>query len=334
MDNVQELLPLITNLPTLEELKAAAGEQIAVLSQQRAKLDGISTDLQKLIEAYNAQKSLLGHAAHWYGEQIWWLKIIVSIIAAGIAILLYIPFIISIALSFTISFVLIDHHAVATIRDRLITDDLVAQNNSVQEMLGLLNGTRENLEHGLAVLCRMNQEMGLENLKLRDNVESITQQVEEYSAINVSLNKTIENLQANEAHLTLQLVTLSEELRKYESMIADGSSSFAEESQAFKATTASLEEDGRQLQLVAQTLSHYVGRFPDMTGSVLSSNNSSPADQHKQQEATNSALRDSQKLLQEIDDIDLTDDYLSSLESQTQALSPPRRTGLNIPGNL
>ncbi len=333
MDNVQEFLPLITNLPSLEELKAAADEQIAVLSQQRVKLDGISTDLQKLIAAYNAQKSLLGHAALWYGEQIWWLKIIVSIIAAGIAILLYIPSIISIALSLAISFVLIDHHAVATIRDRLITDDLVAQNNSVQEMLGLLNGTQDNLEHGLAVLCRMNHEMGLENLKLRDNVDRITQQIEEYSAINVSLNETIENLQANEVHLTMQLVTLSEELRKYESMIADGSISFAKQSQAFKATTASLEEDGRQLQLVAQKLSRHVSQFPDMTGSVLSSNNSSPEDQHKQKEATNSALRASQTLLEQIDSIN-TDHYLSSLESQAEALSPPRRTGLNILGNL
>ena len=139
MNQAQELIPLIRTLPTLEELKIAADQQIAVLSQQRAKLDDISTELQKLIAAYNAQKSLLGHAAHWYGEQIWWLKIIVSIVAAGIASLLYIPFIISMALSLTISFLLLDHHAVATVRDRLITEDLVAQNNSVQEMLGLLD---------------------------------------------------------------------------------------------------------------------------------------------------------------------------------------------------
>ena len=98
MNQAQELIPLIRTLPTLEELKIAADQQIAVLSQQRAKLDDISTELQKLIAAYNAQKSLLGHAAHWYGEQIWWLKIIVSIVAAGIASLLYIPFIISMAI--------------------------------------------------------------------------------------------------------------------------------------------------------------------------------------------------------------------------------------------
>ncbi len=157
MNQAQDFFPLIRTLPILEKSKIAADLEIAVLGQQRAKLSGISTDLQQLIAAYNAQKSLLGHAAHWYGEQIWWLKIIVSIVAAGIAILLYIPCIISMALSLTISFLLLDHHAVATVRDRLITEDLVAQNNSVQEMLGLLNGTRENLEKGLAVLCQMNR---------------------------------------------------------------------------------------------------------------------------------------------------------------------------------
>ncbi|MEI6093903.1 MAG: hypothetical protein WCR08_00330 [Gammaproteobacteria bacterium] len=325
MNQAQELIPLIRTLPTLEELKLAADQQIAVLSQQRAKLDDISTELQKLIAAYNAQKSLLGHAAHWYGEQIWWLKIIVSIVAAGIAILLYIPFIISMALSLTISFLLLDHHAVATVRDLLITEDLVAQNNSVQEMLGLLNGTRENLEKGLAVLCQMNQEMGVENLRLRDNVDSVTRQVNEYKAINVSLNQTIKTLHENEEHLNIQLTTLSKQLAQYEDIVASGSNSFAADNQKFKKTTAALQADSKQLEKVANQLSHHLNQ----TGRGLSSSAySSPEDIHTPNAETTSALRDSKELQKTIDglDLDFTDDYLSLLESQTNGVSPQRVT--------
>jgi|GEM_PF-5264582 len=323
MIQAQELIPLIGTLPTLEELKIAADLQIAVLGQQRAKLDGISTDLQQLIAAYNAQKSLLGHAAQWYGEQIWWLKIIVSIVAAGIAILLYIPFIISMALSLTISFLLLDHHAVATVRDRLITEDLVAQNNSVQEMLGLLNGTRENLEKGLAVLCQMNQEMGVENLKLRDNVDSVTRQVNEYKAINVTLNQTIKTLHENEERLNLQLTTLSEQLAQYEDIVASGSHSFAADNQKFEETTAALQADRKQLEKVANQLSHHLNQ----TGRGLSSSAySSPEDIHTPNAETTSALRDSKELQKKIDDLDLdfTDDYFSLLESQTKGVSPAK----------
>ncbi|NDH66985.1 MAG: hypothetical protein EBY22_03565 [Gammaproteobacteria bacterium] len=325
MNQAQELIPLIRTLPTLDELKIAADLQIAVLGQQRAKLDGISTDLQQLIAAYNAQKSLLGHAAQWYGEQIWWLKIIVSIVAAGIAILLYIPFIISMALSLTISFLLLDHHAVATVRDRLITEDLVAQNNSVQEMLGLLNGTRENLEKGLAVLCQMNQEMGVENLRLRDNVDSVTRQVNEYKAINVSLNQTIKTLHKNEEHLNIQLTTLSEQLAQYEDIVASGSHSFAADNQKFKETTAALQADRKQLEKVANQLSHHLNQ----TGRGLSSSAySSPEDIHTPNAETTSALRDSEELQKTIDglDFDPTDDYLSLLESQTNGVSPQKVT--------
>ena len=327
MNQAQELIPLIRTLPTLEELKLAADQQIAVLSQQRAKLDGISTDLQQLIAAYNAQKSLLGHAAQWYGEQIWWLKIIVSIVAAGIAILLYIPFIISMALSLTISFLLLDHHAVATVRDRLITEDLVAQNNSVQEMLGLLNGTRENLEKGLAVLCQMNQEMGVENLRLRDNVDSVTRQVNEYKAINVSLNQTIKTLQENEELLNLQLANLSEQLAQYDEIVASGSQSFAEDSQQFKKTTESLQENSKQLQTVTNQLSLHLKQTDR---DLVSSTYSSPDDMHTPNAATTSALRDSTELQKKIDDLDPTDDYLSLLESQTNGVSPQRVTKSNL----
>lgn len=325
MNQAQDFFPLIRTLPILEKLKIAADLEIAFLGQQRAKLSGISTDLQQLIAAYNAQKSLLGHAAHWYGEQIWWLKIIVSIVAAGIAILLYIPCIISMALSLTISFLLLDHHAVATVRDRLITEDLVAQNNSVQEMLGLLNGTRENLEKGLAVLCQMNQEMGVENLRLRDNVDSVTRQVNGYKAINVSLNQTIKTLQENEEHLNLQLTTLSEQLAQYEKLVASGSYSFAADSQKFKEATASLEADSKQLKTVTNQLSHHLNQtVRDLT--------SSPYISQEDIGTTNaeitSALRDSKELQKTIDglDFDSTNNHFSLLESQTNRASPQRVT--------
>lgn len=325
METLEELVPLVINPPSLEELKAAAERQIAVLNQQKTKLDGIATDLKDLIERYNAQKSYLGHAAHWYGEQEWWLKLTVTIVAAGIGILLYIPTIISIALSLAFSFLLIDHYNVASTRDRLISEDLVAQNHSVETMLNLLNGTRENLEKGLKSLCKMNQEMGTENMRLRQNVDIVTRQVEEVKVINTNLQTTIKKFEANEQRLNLQLIAMSEELKKYEDMVGDSTRSFATSNAVFQKTTHAMVENSKELSTYTQQLQQHLRQFPAMPGSA----HSSPEDSSSKQVAENSAmaLRNAQRLQKEINDFDTSDDYLSALESQAQSLSPPRIKG-------
>jgi hypothetical protein len=329
MVTLDELVPLVINLPSLEELKAAAERQIAVLNQQKTKLDGIATDLKALIERYNAQKSYLGHAAHWYGEQEWWLKLTVTIVAAGIGILLYIPAIISIALSLAFSFLLIDHYNVASTRDRLISEDLVAQNHSVETMLNLLNGTRENLEKGLKSLCKMNQDMGAENIRLRQNVDTVTRQVEEVKVMNTSLQATIKNFEANEKKLNLQLIAMSEELKKYEDMVGDSTRSFTTNNAVFQKTTNLMVENSKELSTYTEQLQQHLRQFPAMPGSAHSSTHSSPEDSLSKQGTANSAiaLRNAQNLQKEIKDVDTSDDYLSALESQAQSLSPPRTKG-------
>ncbi len=258
MDAVNETAPI---LPSLDSLKAAALEQIMILSRQKETLQDISTDLNNLIIRYNAQKSYLGYAAHWYGELSWWFKLIVSSVVAGIATLLAVPWVISVALSLVSSFLLINHHQVTQTRDRLVCEDLHAQNVSVQTSLDLLNATKEELERSLQTLCQMNIDMGTENLRLRNNIDIVTQQAEGYKEKTVKLQKTIVELEENEHLLTTQLSAVQEKLSSYERMLEDGTLAFARNNMTFQASTLTLQEISLQAQEVVGRFTHQVDTY-------------------------------------------------------------------------
>lgn len=317
---ISELLPVVIGTPSLEDLKAAANRQILILSEQKNKLDGIHTDLEQLIQKYNAQKSYFGHAAHWYGEQEWWLKLTVTLLIAGIGSLLYIPVIISIALSLTLSFLLIEHDTVAKERDRLITEDLTAQNRSVEVMLGLLNGTRENLEKGLTSLCEMNLRMGEENTRLRTQVDTVTHQVATVTELNENLQAIIQSLQANELEMTRQLRDMEKALKKYEQMLSEGTRSFATSNQLFQTTTDAMRVNSEVLDHFTKQVGKQVSLFPSTPNSGYSSTRSSPDDQNVT--ASSLAIRKAQRLLQ--DGTDPSEQEIANLTDKVQAMSPLR----------
>lgn len=335
MEDIQEQLPfpLAPNLATLlslDDLQTAAANQIADLMQQSTTLDGISTDLSILITRYNAQKSYLGYAAQWYGEKSWWLQITLIIVAAGIANLLYLPAIISLALSLVVSFLLLNHHQVSNEHDRLISEDLVNQNESVQEMQGLLLNTKENLENNLLILCKMNQDMGRENIRLRHNVDAVTQQVEEQKSLNSSLKLTIEDLQTQEIQLNEQLSTLQEELINYKSMIENGTLAFARNDRTLRQTTASLVADSEKFHAgatkfctVTEQLNRKVAGFPEMT-TVSPSSQSWLANENSSSKSAK-ALQAYQRLQSRMGEVDITDAQLSTLDQEIEHRSPPRK---------
>ena len=214
-------------LPIINYFNDAACAQISALLERKEDLQKISTDITDLIARYNQQKSYLGHAAHWYGELNWWFRIIVSTVAAGVAIVLTVPWVISIALSFVASCLLMNHYEVTHTRDRLIYTDLNEQNTSVQNSLSLLNNTKIQLEISLESLHKLYNAMKEENQKLCINVDAITQQSAEYRNKTIQLESTIEGLIQKNELLSAQFSEASEQLRRNVCMLEDGTSAFA-----------------------------------------------------------------------------------------------------------
>lgn len=235
---MDELRQQLLTFPSLDDLKATTYAQILALSERKEGLQKISTDITDLIARYNAQKSYLGHAAHWYGELNWWLKIIVSTVAVGVAILLTVPWVISIALSLVASFLLMNHYEVTQARNRLICTDLNEQNKSVQSSLDLLNDTKKKLEKSLESLCKLTIEMGAENQKLRTNVDAITQKSEEYQKKTIQLESTIQALQEKNELLSTQVFEAQNQLNNYGSMLINGTLIYTNANASLQKTAA------------------------------------------------------------------------------------------------
>lgn len=297
-----------SSLPSLEILQKEAALQIANLLVQRTKLGDISTKVSDLITRYNAQKSYLGYAAQWYGEQVWWLQIAVSTVATGIAIVLYVPTIISIALSIVASFLLINHHQVSQERDRLISRDLNSQNQAVQTMLTDLETAKKKLEDNLTKLCELNIKMDTEIIQLRDNVAKVTQKSKEFEALSENQAQQISALEAKEKLLNQQLKDLEIQFTLYKDIVESSSKSFEQNNQDFSVATAQMGEHSKTLQEVT---SHIVSTTAISSNSSLNStpdNSQSKAVIKKADQSLSESVVDS--------------NYSATLASQIQYLSP------------
>lgn len=251
---MESLIEPNPTLPNLNFLQTQILGQITELATQRGHLAQYSTDINQLITRYNAEKSYLEHAAHWYGELSWWLKIWVSVMVASFGILLTIPWIISIALSLTLSILFIDHHHITKKRDQLICVDLQAQNASVQTALTLLEDTKTELERTLQTLCDMSLKMGEENIRLRNNVAEVTQQANQLRAQTQALQMTIDDLQEKNKQLVLDLAAGQIELDKYATMVRNGSLVFADNVHNIQEATKGLQSSNATLREVASRL--------------------------------------------------------------------------------
>lgn len=306
MESPVDVRTLPTSLPSLETLQTQAKNHIANLLLQRRKLGDISTQVTDLINRYNAHKSYLGQAAYWYGEQNWWLQIIIGVLAAGIAILLYIPTIISIALTLVASFLLLNHHHVSKQRDQLISRDLHAQNQSVQAMIQDLEIAKTNLEEKLTVLCKMNQDMCSENIKLRTNIAEVGRQVQIYKKLSEEQIATIQALQSKEQLLNTQLEELQSHLTQYKEMVENSAGDFIQNNAQFKLLTEQLTQDSLQLK---QVTSDIVSSSRILGNSLTSSPENIPSKVLKEADLSMDGINSS---------------YLEEVSAKLLARTPPR----------
>lgn len=325
---IQERINII---PSIEVLQAAAQEQIRVLIEQKSSLENISTDLSDLIQRYNAQKSYLGHAAYWYGEQEWWVKIVVSTLAAAVTNLLLLPAILSMALSLVASFLLQNHYQVSKERDQMICKDLQEQNDSVQVSLLLLNTTKENLEQSLQTLCQMNIDMGKENIKLRENITTLTLQADQYKSTTNQLQSTIHELQSKEHTLSYQISIIEAQLRNYAKMLEEGTLQFTTANNDFRTATDALTISADQLRTVTsqfsmdtEECSRTLEALHRVTNDTTASSPTTPENNARSHEHEEDVLKNAQLVSQQHSDFAL-DKQLNSLKT------PPRAHPENIP---
>lgn len=300
----------VSSLTSLEALQQEASLQIANLLLQKRKLGDISTQVNNLITRYNAQKSYLGYAAQWYGEQVWWLQIALSTVATGIAIILYVPTIISIALSLAASFLLINHHQVSQERDRLISRDLNSQNNAVQTMLTELETAKKKLEENLEVLCKLNQDMCNDNIKLRNTVATVTEKSKEFESRIESQAQQILTLQDNEQLLSQQLKDLEIQFTQYKDMLEESAKAFVQNNQEFGKATAQMTVDSVELRNVTANIVSSTTRSYSNTSSL----NSSPDGNQAKLALEQADAKLSKPIVDE--------KYMEELEKQVQLYSP------------
>lgn len=317
METTQERINI---LPKIEVLQAAAKAQIRVLMEQKTSLEVISTDLTDLIQQYNAQKSYLGHAAYWYGEQEWWVKLVISTLAAAVATLVFLPVILSIALSLIASFLLQNHYQVTKERDQWICKDLQEQNESVQLSLVLLNTTKENLEQSLETLCQMNIDMGHENIKLRENISSVTQQAELYKANSIRLQSTIDSLQSNEQVLSSRIATVESQLEDYERMLKEGILTYVNTNKTLRTAAQALLEDSNNLRKVTEKFKTEVDILTEFTSPKRTRIPDNSGHQKEEDDDSDTILKNAVKTNQKHTTRDLDQQIQQLKETKT----PPR----------
>lgn len=305
MENVVE----VSSLKSLEALKLEATKQIANLLTQKQGLSNILTKVNTLIERYNAQKSYLGYASHWYGEQVWWMQIAVSIIAAGVAMILYIPTIISIALSLVTSFLLINHHHSTKERDRLISQDLESQNQAVKTMLTQLEATKRTLEGNIKSLCELHQKMCDQNIELRTTLSGVTAQAAEFKELSTKQSQQIKELQEKEQALYQQLEALQTEFSQYQKIVQESSEQFVQENQSFSETAANLRK-------TTESLSGVIGTVVSIAARSSNSLNASPTSSN-----TKAVI---QKVEESLNESTVDADFIDDLTAQVAALTPQK----------
>ena len=308
-----------TTLPSLDTLKAATYAQILALSERKEGLQKISTNITDLIARYNAQKSYLGHASYWYGELDWWLRLIVSTVAAGVAILLTVPWVISIALSLVASFLLMNHYEVTQARDRLICTDLNEQNISVQTSLEHLNDTKKELEKSLESLCKLTMAMGEENQKLRINVDVITHQAEEYRSTTIHLQSQIEELQEKNTQLSIQVSDAQKQVSDYADMLKDGTLTYTRMNAELEQTVA---ETQVHITEILDAAARFVKGVDTMTSPMREVAQHSPDSDNGRSSVLDEALA-------LLGDSEL-DDQLFKLEQQEHILRTPNRDNTSL----
>jgi hypothetical protein len=321
--HAQILRPILNPTLSLEIIEKNARAQIANLVEQETSLDAISINLQALIEQYNAQKSYWGYATHWYGEQIWWLQLSITILAAGVAYLLYVPAVMSIALSLAVSFLLLDDGNTMQARDRLVIDDLKDQENSVQEIKGLLTIAKNNLEEKLQTLCHMHKEMTAQNVRLNTQIATMTTEVEKYKDLNTTLTLSVNNLTASETQLRAHLALVEQELENNKLLLIAAQEALTKTNQKAQETTNALQKDSQDLSESTQNfksmttrLNQHLNAFPDISSTATSTTTTPDGKNDK-------ALREAAAVSQQFNVNDM-DDEISALDQLYQQHSPQR----------
>ncbi len=240
---------------TLEALQADTQSQISALNQQSQSLTQYTQDVADLIRRYNAKKSFLGHATHWYGEQAWWMKLIISVVLTGFGMLCHLSFISSCFLSLALSFLAIDHHTVSKERNEIIAEELKDQNDSLESSLGHLQTTRTKLERITNTLCAMNAQMSKIHARLEEDIRVTQDQLSQSRNAVMALQGQMDSFQQTQTELEKRLSEATKHLESYQLIVESGAKSLLATDRNLSATAQSASKDATNLRGINDRMS-------------------------------------------------------------------------------
>ncbi|PJD91465.1 MAG: hypothetical protein CK424_06530 [Legionella sp.] len=252
----------------LDILQTNAESEIRTLGQQYQSLNTYTQDMDLLIQRYNAKKSFLGYATHWYGEKTWWMKLIVSTVLIGVGILCQISFVSSCLISMALSFFFIEHHSKSKERNDIIAKDLRDQKRSLQNSLTYIRTTQEDFKKITLPLIDMNRQMRTVQEDLQEEISRAKNYLNQAEDTAKTLQIQVESFQQSQAELKTQLAEATQMLHTYHQIIAGGATSFSQTSQSFSATNKDFSKEVQKFQEIIKGMKIQLGELTVTTANL------------------------------------------------------------------
>ncbi|MCR9191206.1 MAG: hypothetical protein NXI01_00910 [Gammaproteobacteria bacterium] len=308
---------------SIETLRVNAEAQLALLSAQSTDVETYTGNVNALIRQYNLRKSYFGYAAHWYGEQQWWIKLIFSMVLAAVGTLFQIPLVITALLSLALSFLFINHHHISSEKDRLIASDLEDQRASLAGSVTLLNETRAQLGQITIHLCTLHMQMAAAHTQAEQQLETLGTNLEESKALIQQQEIALAQSLADQKNLQEKLALAGEQINQYEITMQQQTRQLQDTDAKLEKTNQDLGQHSEALAAKQFEFSSQVQQLSELA-KVLNTDPESPEANSIQDHVVERAQKIADELLPAADAaVDETEKTIKHVEAHT----PPRTPG-------
>ncbi len=252
--------------PTVNELRQTALGQLQHMQQQEKTLIQVRSNLDLLMQRYNAEKGLFSRAAEWYGSRSWWLKILFALIIIGIAVgigaLCHMP----IALGCTAAgiylfaaFLFINHYAATEKRNKRLCEDVLEMEHSLNDAVTHFATLSDSLKKVMVNLCEMNCQMTEHLEKLASQHQQLGEKVISYQTMVNTLSTAKTNLTEQIDKITQKLQEVSQVLQTTQDIAISQSEQLIQTTQNIDVIHTNLQQDEILLRKETEALHAVTG---------------------------------------------------------------------------
>ncbi len=227
---------------TVDELKTTAEDQLILLQRQEDDMITMRSNLDLLLQRYNTEKGYFSWAAEWYGNIVWWQKIILGLIfiglGAGIGAIFNMPIAIACtaaAIYLLAAYLFVNHHHVSARRNKRLCEDVLELERSLGEAIDHFAALGGSLKKVMVSLCEMNVRMAEDLIVLETQLKDMNEKLLCYHAM-------IQELSASRDAILAGAQSIQEQLQHAEQMYQTCHQVFRENFDSLTQTTQGLDE--------------------------------------------------------------------------------------------